>query len=156
MDGSQVDRPFSCKNQHWRDTMKDGVQSLEDMYLNTANDAIKILIVIGLLALILVPIYIKATEKRRKQSIEREKILVDVIANNASASSRLATILENNNRACDSCKFEQTSLYQQLHNKVDQTDKKLTEIKFYIMGGNDNLNENKEGGHFNEKSGGDS
>ena len=127
--------------------MKDGFQSLGDMYLNTANDAIKILIVIGILAIILVPIYIKSTEKRRKQNIEREKILVEVISNNASASSRLATILENNNHACDTCKYEQTTLYNRLNDKVDKTDEKLTEIKWYIMGGNDNLNEPKEGGH---------
>lgn len=91
--------------------MEQGMGVLETVATKTSNDILLLMIIIAVLLLLLsIPLFklvSKASMERRKQELDREALILDVIRENTNVNAGLKALLEQSNKHCDDCKAEQ-------------------------------------------------
>lgn len=73
-----------------------------------------LLVVMAIIVIALIPVMktvanIRANEK--KQDYDREELLIQVIQKNTEVNSALKTLIESDQKHCDTCKSEQFTLF---------------------------------------------
>lgn len=122
---------------------KAGVEALGEIAKNTTNDAVLLAIVVAIvLVVILVPLYMIYTKRdgeRLTQYIQREGQILQVIKDNSEAyrqtsgvMTKLATLLENNDKHCDDCRSEQLARYDNILTRQEKMNNILTELNVKI------------------------
>jgi Na+-translocating ferredoxin:NAD+ oxidoreductase RnfG subunit len=90
-----------------------------------------LLVVIAIIVVALIPVMktvanIRANEK--KQDYDREGLLIQVIQKNTEVNSALKTLIESDQKHCDTCKSEQFALFKKMFDNQEIANMKLTEI----------------------------
>ena len=90
-----------------------------------------LLVVMAIIVVALIPVMktvanIRANKK--KQDYDREGLLIQVIQKNTEVNSALKTLIENDQKYCDTCKSEQFALFKKIFDNQEIANMKLTEI----------------------------
>lgn len=114
-----------------------GVGVLNTIASSTKNDILLLMIIVAIVAIILaVPLYkaiAKVKAENRKQELDREALILDVVKGNSAVMSELKTLLKGNNENCAQCKIEQLACFQRLEDKQEHTTTVLNEIRQEIL-----------------------
>lgn len=85
----------------------------------TKNDVILVIIVIIIGISIIFPLYSRASKERRRQEMEKDKMIIDVIKENTRVNAGLAQMIETNNVNCVQCKRDQSDKMDQVLERID-------------------------------------
>jgi len=86
---------------------------------NSSGVVLALIVIAIVIIIIAIPLYktlVKAEEIKRKQYLERDQMIIEVIKENATAVTRLSTVLELNSKNCTDCKKEQKEQFERIHN----------------------------------------
>jgi len=86
---------------------------------NSSGVVLALIVIAVVIIIIAIPLYktlVKAEEIKRKQYLERDQMIIEVIKENATAVTRLSTVLELNSKSCTDCKKEQKEQFERIHN----------------------------------------
>jgi len=93
---------------------------------NNATAPVLIVVIIAVvLILISIPIYktmVKAQETKRKQYMDREQILINVVEKVSTAMTELSTVLKGSNKSCSDCKREQLAHFERIHAGINRVE----------------------------------
>jgi len=96
-------------------------QTLGQIASQTNNDAILLVIVIGIFVVIGIPLYLKLEKSRKDSESKRESILINVVKENSTAIVKLTTLLEHSDQNCDKCKADQMDHFRDITYKLDDS-----------------------------------
>lgn len=106
-----------------------------DLAKQSDSTIIVLFVVIVLLFIALIPVIktlASIESSKQKQNYEREARLIQVIEKNTEVNSALKTLIEANQKHCDSCREEQFGFFRKLFDNQEITNTKLAEISIKI------------------------
>jgi len=103
---------------------------------SSANSTVLVFVIVAVVLILLAyPMYklvVNSQTTKRKQYLERDGLIIDVIKDNAIAITKLCTVLEGSNKSCGDCKKEQLAHFERLHTNGSDVLSGVNEIKTIV------------------------
>ena len=112
-------------------------QELAETVKNSDSTILVTIAVIVFSALALIPVIKLVStimERKRKQEIEREDRLLEVIKNNTEVNTSIKTLLEHDRKNCEKCKEDQLKMIGELQDNQDIANMNLVRILEIVAG----------------------